>query len=294
MHTTFRVKQPYADIFMKCAKETVCTGKVRPVRFMKQMETSQGCLGMMNGMGLDEDGLERKNPVVVAIGDSVTAGHFENLLPSDPEEAKRQSAYAMELIAKGDTEKLRELPPIEITDARECYLEKFREMLIDKYERTSVSVINAGIAGDNLIQMSKRLYRDVIRYQPDLAIINGSLNWDEAQMGTAEEYKAVLKDMVRRIKKETDADIVLLTPNGDLPNTLFGNTDAPEPDTFKRVRVIRETAAEEQVCLADVYAIWEKAREEGCPWKELLANGVNHPGVEGHEVYAMTLMKLLE
>lgn len=32
----------------------------------------------------------------------------------------------------------------------------------------------------------------------------------------------------------------------------------------------------------------------GCPWEELLANGVNHPGIEGHEVYAITLMKLFE
>lgn len=66
------------------------------------------------------------------------------------------------------------------------------------------------------------------------------------------------------------------------------------PTTGERVVAIREVAEEEQVCLADVYAVWEAAREAGCPWKELLANGINHPGVEGHEVYAMVLMKLLE
>lgn len=294
MLTTFRIKQPYADIFINCAMEAPCMSPVRPLRFIKTMKTNQGCLGMMNGTGLDEEGLERKNPVIVALGDSVTAGHFESLLPTEPEKARKQTAYAMELIAKGDTETLNSMDPIEITDARQCYLEKFREMLIDKFERTSVSTINAGIAGDNLIQMEKRMDRDVIRYQPDLVLINGALNWNEAQMGTTDEYKKILKKMVRRIKAETQADIVLLTPNGDLPNTLFGNVDAPEPTTLERVQAIRELADEEQVCLADVYAVWEKAREAGCPWEELLANGVNHPGVEGHKVYAIVLMKLIE
>ena len=263
-------------------------------RFMKVMEMNQGCLGIMNGMGLDEEGLERRNPLIVALGDSVTAGHFESLLPTDPSEKQKAMKYAMELISSGDMQMLKTLPPIEVVDARVCYLEKFREKLIDKYELTSVSTINAGIAGDNLIQMSARAYRDVIRYQPDLVLINGSLNWDESHMGSTAEYKIILKELVRRIKAETKADIVLLTPNGDLPNTMFGDLNAPIPTTGERAAAIRETAEEEQVCLADVYAVWEAAREAGCPWKELLANGINHPGVEGHEVYAMVLMKLLE
>ncbi len=135
MHTTFRAKQLYADIFMECARTTPCIGSVRPLHFMKLMEANQGSIGVLNGMGLDEEGLERKNPV---------------------------------------------------------------------------------------------------------------------------------------------------------------NPDVPEPATIERVQAIRELADEEKVCLADVYAVWESARDAGCPWRELLANGVNHPGVEGHEVYALALMKLFE
>lgn len=291
MHTNFRIKEPYASIFLKCAKQMECSSSVRPLRFMKAMKTNQGTLGMMNGTGMDEEGLERKNPVIVALGDSVTAGHFESLLSADSQEAMQ---HRMALMYAGDMQALRELPPVEITDARVCYLEQFREMLIDKYELTSVSTINAGIAGDNLIQMSARAYRDVIRYQPDLILINGSLNWNEEYMGSTAEYKKLLKELVQRLKSETQSDIVLLTPNGDLPNKLFAGSEAPLPTTPERVTAIREVAEEEQVCLADTYAVWEKAREAGCPWEELLANGINHPSVEGHTVYAMVLMKLLE
>lgn len=277
MRTTFRAREPYADIFLKCAAEQPCTSPARPVRFMEKMEQNRGSLGVITGLGPDEEGLERKNPVIAALGDSVTAGHFETIMPEDPAEIMKYMSQPLPG-RKGH-------PPVEITDARESYIEKFRLKLIDLYEQTSVSVINAGIAGDNLIGMAKRLTRDVIRYQPDLVLVNGVLNWSP-EMGTTAEYKEILRGIVRRIKAETEADLILLTPNGDVPG------EGQESTTAARVQAVRETAREAGVCLADVYAVWEAAREAGCPWKELLANGCNHPGTEGHEVYALTLMKL--
>lgn len=294
MRTTFRVKQPYADIFLKCAEDFVCNSPVRPERFIQIMKKNQGAVSAVSGMGLDEDGLERKNPVIVALGDSVTAGRFESLLPADSETIHRFMERMMNTPKEQE-----EVEPfeIEIADARESYAEKFRAGLIDLFEKTSVSIINAGLAGDNLISMEKRAYRDVIRYQPDLVLINGSLNWSE-ELGSTEDYKKILVRLIQRIKTETIADIVLLTPNGDLPNESeflkAMGIPAVIPTTAERVEVIRQTATEEQVCLADVYAVWEAAREQGCPWEELLANGANHPGVEGHEVYARVLMKLFE
>lgn len=260
---------------------------------------NQGILGVLSGFGLDSQGLERKNPVIVALGDSVTAGHFERL-PSqgDPAQVMEATTRRMELterlgaqgveeaFAKGE---LPALPPVEIADARESYLEKFRELLLDQFELTSVSTINAGIAGDHLLSMIARADRDVVRYQPDLVLINGVLNWG-LNLGTTAQYKEHLRGLVRKLQQETEADIVLVTPNGDLPNP-------PPPqgeDTPDRVEAVRQVAWEEGVCLADTYAVWERARELGCPWEELLCNGVNHPSAEGHLVYAITLMKLCQ
>lgn len=300
MKTTFRTRQPYADIFLKCAEEFICNSLVKPEHFISCMENNQGAVAGITGKGLDEEGLERKNPVIVALGDSVTAGHFESLLPTDQKVIEKLAQKMMDAgdkgISKDDIEEF-EFHDIEITDARESYVEKFRNLLIDKYERTSVSVINAGIAGDTLVSMSKRAYRDVIRYQPDLILLNGSLNWSP-ELGSTEDYKKILVELVRRLKKETSADIVLLTPNGEVKNQSrfmeCMGIKVPEITTPERVTAIREVAREEQVCLADVYAVWKAAKEHGCPWSELLANGSNHPGVEGHEVYAKVLMKLFE
>lgn len=299
MKTTYRIKQPYCDLFLQCARETPCQSPARPERFLRKMAMNQGILGVLSGFGLDSQGLERKNPVIVALGDSVTAGHFERL-PSqgDPAQVMEATTRRMELterlgvqgveeaFAKGE---LPALPPVEIADARESYLEKFRELLLDQFELTSVSTINAGIAGDHLLSMIARADRDVVRYQPDLVLINGVLNWG-LNLGTTAQYKEHLRGLVRRLQQETEADIVLMTPNGDLPNP-------PPPQgegTPDRVEAVRQVAWEEGVCLADTYAVWERARELGCPWEELLCNGVNHPSAEGHLVYAITLMKLCQ
>lgn len=299
MKTTYRIKQPYCDLFLQCARETPCQSPVRPERFLRKMAMNQGILGVLSGFGLDSQGLERKNPVIVALGDSVTAGHFERL-PSqgDPAQVMEATTRRMELterlgaqgveeaFAKGE---LPALPPVEIADARESYLEKFRELLLDQFELTSVSTINAGIAGDHLLSMIARADRDVVWYQPDLVLINGVLNWG-LNLGTTAQYKEHLRGLVRKLQQETEADIVLVTPNGDLPNP-------PPPQgegTPDRVEAVRQVAWEEGVCLADTYAVWERARELGCPWEELLCNGVNHPSAEGHLVYAITLMKLCQ
>ena len=302
MKTTYRIRQPYADTFLQCAKDAPCKSPVKPLNFIRKMKMNQGSMGIMNGMGMDAQGLERRNPVIAALGDSVTAGHFEMLMldPPNMNEIMERAHARMQLLkelgpegvnAAFDSGEIKANPPVEITDARVCYLEQFRGMLIDQFETTSVCTINAGIAGDNLVSMIRRADRDIIACQPDLVLINGSLNW-HPDLGTTAEYKEMLRGLVRRIREKTEADVVLMTPNGDLPMP-----GMPQPEgftTYDRVCAIRELAEEEQTCLADTYAVWEMAREAGCPWEELLANRVNHPSAEGHTVYAITLMKLME
>lgn len=278
MKTGFVTPQKYAEAALRIVDRTEATGIIRPERFIQVMRENRGLINAFNSYGPSGDGLERKNPVIVALGDSVTAGHFE--FTGDPEE----------FFARADRGELKENEAIEITDARECYLEKFRYMLIDKYEQTSVSVINAGIAGDTMYGMKNRVYRDVIRYQPDLVIINGSLNWNE-ECGNTEAYKRVLTEVVKLIKKETKADIIMMTPNMAIQMEFTSNSQS---SLDERVEVIRELEKTEGVCLADTYKIWKTYEAEGYPIEVLLANGFNHPSVTGHEIFARVLMQLMD
>lgn len=61
MKTTFHARQPYADLFLKLAREFHNESPARQTRFMKVMETNQGSVAGILCGGLDEDGLERKN-----------------------------------------------------------------------------------------------------------------------------------------------------------------------------------------------------------------------------------------
>lgn len=266
-----RVETPYAKEFIAYALE--CEGCVSgsPEHFLKVMKHNTGFCGALTKYGLDRAGLQRRNPLIVALGDSVTAGHFEMLV-------RDYSAFPA-FIKAGK--------PVEAVDERQSYLEKFKDRLSDRYEATSVSALNAGIAGDNILGMEARLTRDVVAHNPDLTIINGSLNWGP-ELGENKLFYESLKRIVRRVKRETGSDIILMTPNMQcLDNSPFPPGDSLE----ERVRMIRQVAAEEDTCLADVYKVWEGFLSDGHPVAALLANGINHPTPAGHQVMAEVLMK---
>ena len=277
MRTMYRTRPEYAEAFLRIVDETDTCGSVRPDHFIKVMQENQGIINAFSPYGVPDDGLERRNPLIIALGDSVTAGHFEprgNL-----------EEYSAIIDAGG----MPDFSAGEVTDARECYLEKFRSLLIDHFEQTSVSTINAGVAGDTILGMEKRLYRDVVRHQPDLVIINGSLNWGE-DSGDSDDYEAALRRVLAVIQEETKADIILMTPNMEKMPEMLRNPKSP---LTQRVGIIRKLAEEKRCCLADAYLAWEKYEEAGYPVVELLANRGNHPSITGHEGFAKILMKLI-
>lgn len=277
MKSQFKTPAKYADILKKIADQTKAIGERKPLHFRKVMKENRSFINSLSPYGLTNDGLERKNPLIVALGDSVTAGHFEF------------NGDMKEFFLKSDKEKIKEEDIIEIIDVRESYLEKFRTMLIEKYEQTAVNTINSGIAGDTMYGMQKRLNRDVICYQPDLVLINGSLNWG-TECGDSNAYAKVLKEVIESVKQNTESDIILMTPNMELPG-LFPN---PKSTLSERVQIIRELAEAENVCLADIYKIWEEYYAQGYPINELLANSFNHPSSIGHEICATTLMEFMK
>ena len=279
MKTTYAPKPENAKALLDLAHAYQLEIDKKPERFIKKMRTNDSFL--VTVPQLLENGLQPRNPLVAVIGDSVTAGHFEWIMPIP------EIREIMNAMAQGKAQY--PMPTMEIYDTQNSYVEKFRQKLIEKYERTAVSIVNAGIAGDNLVFMSQRLERDVISLQPDLVIINGSINWG-SYFGTADDFKKILIQMVQDIKAKTTADIVLLTPNMDLYNYI----SEVDTDLYTRIPKIREVALEEDVCFVDVYSIWKAYEAKGYDVKDLLANGINHPCIAGHEAYAIALMKLFE
>ena len=266
-----QIETPLAKEFITYALEHDGCVFGEPEHLLKVMKHNTGFVGGLTKYGQDRAGLERRNPLIVALGDSVTAGHFEMLV--------REPADFPAFIKAGKA--------VEAVDERESYPQRFRERLSDRYLATSVSIINSGIAGDNILGMEARLTRDVISHNPDLTLINGSLNWGP-DLGDNSVFAGALRRIVRRIKHETVSDIILLTPN---MQDLSGSPFPAGAPLEERVEIIRQIAREEDVCLADVYKVWEDFTALGHPVRGLLANGMNHPTPAGHQVYAEVLMK---
>ncbi|MCQ2530695.1 MAG: GDSL-type esterase/lipase family protein [Lachnospiraceae bacterium] len=281
--TGFVTPIEYEEAIFKIADEIKCVNDKKPERFKRLMYTNRGNINILSPFPVPEDGLEPKNPLIVGLGDSVTAGKFESTCET-PEEFQAHIKKMTEgTIGENDIG--------EVSDIGNSYLTKFWQAVADYYQNTALSVINSGIAGDNVMGMLKRLDRDVIRYQPDLVTINPALNWDE-HMGVCEVFASHLDKIVERIKNETDADIILMTPNLMV---------VPRPDMEnhvcsleERVAVIRDLAVKYDTSLADTYAVWQEYEKQGYPVKPMLANGFNHPSEAGHRLFAKVLMKVVE
>lgn len=233
---------------------------IMPERFLYRLENHHTTT---NETG--KDGMPLRNPLIVALGDSVTAGAFEGSkgLPQ-----AWIDQYSNGLVI--DT----------VIDPQHVYHRLLADELVNRYPTCALSVINAGICGDTVVGMNARLDRDVLCHQPDLVIFNASLN-GPADLAL---YESHYRQIIERIQSETNADIILMTPNTMVPD-FMGNLD-------DRISIIRSIAAEKCLPLADAYAVWVQIEKYGIELKQMLSNGINHPTTLGHELYAWLLLRL--
>ncbi len=124
------------------------------------------------------------------------------------------------------------------------------ELISAAHPELDIEYINLGISGNRTGQLFDRLYQDAIAFQPDVISILIGINdlWHryELHIGTtdaqiAANYRAILE----RLKKETNAKIVMLAPFV---------LDAPDKDMLREdiktlLPIVRELAKE----FADVY-----------------------------------------
>ena len=226
-----------------------------PNQFIEILKTHKG---IINFNEINNDSyIELRNPLIVVLGDSVTAGHFETI----------------------DYENM-----IIVQDLQDGYVEKFKHMLHDQYSFVTLNIINSGIAGDNVKGMYKRLERDVLVYQPDLVIINATLNWSKNR-GSLTDYQFYLEKIIQSIQSQTNAEMILMTPNGAIQTEKDQNID-------ERVQIVRELSNKYQTTLVDIYQMWKDV--VGDDVKKSLSNGENHPTPFGHTIMAKALMQVFK
>ena len=123
--------EQYGRVLLSMAEDKRYCGENYPLRFIEIMGKNKGGIAALSPFGPDEDGLERRNPVIVAMGDSVTAGRFQWLC--SPEEIEKNY---MRLLS-GDFEQA--ILDVEAVDVLHSYPEIFRRYLIDEIESISAT-----------------------------------------------------------------------------------------------------------------------------------------------------------
>jgi acyl-CoA thioesterase-1 len=218
---------------------------------------------------------------IVCLGDSVTHGCFDSRLDQH---------------GRVDTEYIASL----------SYVRKLQNQLYQLYPVAATNVINAGIGGDNATNALKRFDRDVARYTPDAVVINFALNdCMDSAADALDRYVASMKALFQKTA-EIGAECILLTPNmlckyvdsslteevlRGIAAAAAERQNAGLPDRF--VDSAREAACLMGVPIADAYASWQSYTQHGVDTTQLLANHINHPLPDMHDVFANRIMDVM-
>ena len=215
---------------------------------------------------LDMKGLEQHGPInIVIFGDSVSHGAINGY-----------------------------------NDYESVYWNRLKKKLNQFRDYMPINMINASIGGTYAKASLARLDRQVLKHEPDMVIVCFGLN---DVNGTLEDYVEPLREIFDRCLA-AGAEVIFMTPN--MLNTYVAEgtpqryheyahktadmQNNGRMDTYIAAAIA--LAKEMNVPVCDCYAKWkELARTQDITL--LLANRINHPIPEMHELFAASLYELI-
>lgn len=185
-------------------------------------------------------------------------------------------------------------------DYESVYWNRLRRKLNEVRPTIPVNIINAGIGGTTAARSVARLDSQVLCHRPDLVIVCFGLNDIN---GTLEAYLDALQTIFARCR-ESGAQVIFMTPNM-LNTRVDERTEArfaayaiktAEMQNGGRMDLYMERAVALArgmgITVCDCYSRWrEMSRTRDIT--ELLANYINHPTREMHELFARELFDLI-
>ena len=185
-------------------------------------------------------------------------------------------------------------------DYETVYWNLLRRKLNEVRDTIPVNVINAGIGGTTAARSVARLESQVLCHRPDLVIVCFGLNDIN---GTLEAYLDALRVIFERCR-ESGAQVIFMTPNM-LNTRVDERTEArfaayavktAEMQNGGKMDLYMESACalarEMGIAVCDCYAKWrEMSRTQDIT--DLLANYINHPTREMHELFAQSLFEMI-
>lgn len=175
-----------------------------------------------------------------------------------------------------------------------------RKKINERNKYVPVNVINAGIGGLTAKGSLARMEKQVLAHEPDLIIVCFGLNDVNNPL---DDYLGSLKEIFERSLK-SGAEVIFMTPN--MLNTSVAH-DILEPLRDYAIKMAQvqnegrmdlymtsavELATRMGVKVCDCYKKWKKLSETQ-DITYLLANRINHPTKEMHELFAQSLFEMI-
>ena len=169
------------------------------------------------------------------------------------------------------------------------------EQIKRDFPDADIEFLNLAFSGSRTAQLFERIYPDCVALKPDVVILLIGINdilqrYEKCNIATTDEqiglnYRCILE----RIKNETDAKIVMLSP-------FF--LDMPDKDHIRNdlkavLPIIRQLADE----FADVYIPFDKIFEEAVesqPTPFYYSGDATHPNENGKEFMGVIVAKAIK
>ena len=215
--------------------------------------------------------LKGRTVKIVCFGDSVTGGYFE----SDAD-----------MHAVRDTEAV--------------YHSRLKKKLNMLFPALDVEVINSGVGGDTAAHALRRIGDDVLAHEPDLVTVSFGLNDVNGEIG---EFTNAL-DEIFGVLNGKGAECIYMSPNmlntriseklrrGALYDYALKTMDYQQSgrmDGF--MKAAAGSARKNGVAVCDCYGRWKRLYGLGADITGLLANHINHPIREMHELFCNLLLE---
>lgn len=179
------------------------------------------------------------------------------------------------------------------------YVTLIENALTEKHKDLDIKVIGAGISGNKVPDLQRRLDRDVLAKKPTVVVIYIGINdvWHgekDPKRGTSKEkFEAGLKEIIGKIK-DAKARVILCTPSVIGEKT--GGSNALDGKLDEYADISRRVAREEKVQLCDLRrAFLEQLKKTNADNKErgILTSDRVHLNEAGNRFVAEVMLKSL-
>jgi len=164
------------------------------------------------------------------------------------------------------------------------FLDYLNDMLKKKYPDSPFKILNRGIPGDTARDGLRRLDREIIRFNPDLVMIQFALN-DAYTEFSPDNFKNNIDMIISKVKEKTNSEIALLTSV-----TLIDPRENIIAENF--YSRITELGLKYNIPVVSVHEYWKKKISEGAVHSTLVQFDGVHPTEKGYQLMAEAVFEL--